>query len=129
MHTTTSAKNTTIAYREYQDALFKCKEELVQEQLEHQGSKEELQFKKERADKADKYLDCAYNVAQEARKIVDALRREIAILKGDQHIVYNSTLITADLIYQIAVINRRLNILDKITELEDLEASFQKQML
>ena len=31
--------------------------------------------------------------------------------------------------YQIAVINRKLNILDNITELEDLKALFQKQIL
>ena len=36
---------------------------------------------------------------------------------------------TADLIYQIAVINRKLNILDKITKSEDPEVLFQKQML
>ena len=51
--------------------------------------------------------------------MVDALYREIAMLKGDQYIVYNSTLITADLIYQIVVINKKLNALNKITELED----------
>jgi len=31
--------------------------------------------------------------------MVDALYKEIAILKGDQYIVYNSTPTTADLIY------------------------------
>ena len=63
MHATASAEKATIAYRECQDALFKCKEELVQERLEHQGSREELQFEKERADEVDKCLDCAYNIA------------------------------------------------------------------
>ena len=61
--------------------------------------------------------------------MVDGLRGEIATLKGDQYIVHNSILITADLIYQIAVINRKLNVLDEITESEDPEALFQKQML
>jgi len=58
-----------------------------------------LQFEKGRADKAEKCLDYAYNAAQEAGKIVDILYREIAILKGDQYIVHNLTLITADLMY------------------------------
>ena len=128
-HATASAENATIAYRECQDALFKCKEELVQERLEHRGSREELQIEKERADEADKCLDCAYDVAQEAGKMVDGLRGEIATLKGDLHIVHNSTPTTADLMYQIAVMNRKLDVLDEITESDDPEASFQKQML
>ena len=50
--------------------------------------------------------------------MVDALYREITILKEDQYIVYNLTPTTADLMYQIALINRKLDVY-KITELED----------
>ena len=35
IHTTTSVKKAIIIYRECQDALFKYKEKLIQEQLEH----------------------------------------------------------------------------------------------
>ena len=129
MHATTSAEKATIVYRECQDALLRCKEELVQERLEHWGSKEELQFEKERVNEADKCLDCAYDVLQEAGKMVDGLYKEIAMLKGDQDIVYNSTPTTADLMYQIVVMNRKLDVLDEIIESEDPEALFQKQML
>ena len=42
-----------------------------------------MQFKKGRVDKVEKYLNCAYNAAQKAKKIVDILYGEIAMLKGD----------------------------------------------
>ena len=99
MHATTSAENAMIAYKECQDALFNCKEELVQERLEHWGTRKELQIEKERADEANKSLNCAYDVAQEAGQIVDGLRGEIAMLKGDLYMVYNLTPTTADLMY------------------------------
>ena len=62
IHATKSAEKATIVYKEYQDAFLKCKKEFVLEWLEHWGSKEELQFKRERADKVDKCLDYAYDV-------------------------------------------------------------------
>lgn len=44
--------------------------------------------------------------------MVDGLYKEIAILKGDLYIVYNLTPTTADLMYQITIINRKLDVLD-----------------
>lgn len=61
--------------------------------------------------------------------MVNNLHTEIAMLKGDLYIVYNSTPTTANLIYKITILNRKLNILNKITKLKDLKALFKKQML